>query len=293
MERKKEKQEGLKPTAIICLRSKLQSCVQEKIPTQAKTSETDSVLEISEPFISDDILLLNSDYAQSTPIKILRDTGASQSLILPDNLGFFSEKTSSGTSVLIQEGECGFVNVPLHNIYLFSDLVNGLVAVAIRPFLPFKSVHLLLGNDLAGDKTVVNPLLTNIPCIDQPPDPIEQEILDLYQSCSVTRAMAKKAKQNDRDIGLTDTFLGQSFKHENSKSFSSSLSGKQTDLSYNKSESSHYSSISNDQRQCHDLVSTSKLYKEQHHVPEILPLLERAFDEKEIDKVPVCFYVKK
>ena len=54
----------------------------------------------------------------------------------------FSEKTSSWTSVLIQGVECGFVNVPLHNIYLSSDLVTGLVAVCIRPSLPFKGVHL-------------------------------------------------------------------------------------------------------------------------------------------------------
>ena len=67
---------------------------------------------------------LSSDFAQSTPITILRDTGASQSLILADTLPF-SEKASSGTSVLIQGVECGFVNVPLHNIYLFSDLVKG------------------------------------------------------------------------------------------------------------------------------------------------------------------------
>ena len=87
---------------------------------------------------------------------------------------FFSEKTSSGTSVLIQGVECGFVNVP--NIYLSSDFVTGLVAVGIRPSLSFKGVHLLLGNDLAGDKVVVNQLLTVIPCIDQPPDPIELEI---------------------------------------------------------------------------------------------------------------------
>ena len=118
---------------------------------------------------------LKCDYAQSTPIKILRDIGASYFSRYPG----FSEKTSCGTSVLIQDVECGFVNVPLHNIYLSSDLVTGLVAVGIRPSLPFKGVHLLLGNDLAGDKVVVNPLLTNIPCIDQPPDPIEQEIPDL------------------------------------------------------------------------------------------------------------------
>ena len=51
--------------------------------------------------------------------------------------------------------ECGFVYVPLHSIYLSSDLVNGPVAVGIRQTLPFKGVHLLLGNDLAGDKVVV------------------------------------------------------------------------------------------------------------------------------------------
>ena len=253
LKRKKEKQEGLKPTGLTSLRSKPQSCVKEEDPIQTERPETDSVMEIYEPFLSDGFVSLNSDYAQSTPIKILRDTGVSQSLILADTLPF-SEKTSSGTSVLIQGVECGFVNVPLHNIYLSSDLVTGLVAVGVRPSLPFKGVHLLLGNDLAGDKVVVNPLLTTIPCLDQPPDPIEQEIPDLYPSCAVTRAMAKKAKQNDGEIDLTDTFLGQSFTDEIINSLSPSLSGKQTDLS-DKSESSHYSSVLNDQGQGHDLVS--------------------------------------
>ena len=102
--------------------------------------------------------------------------------------------------------------------------------------------------------------------------------------------MAKKAKQNDGDIDLTDTFLGQAFKYEITNSLSSSLSGKQTDLSDNKSESSHYSSILNDQGQGHHWVSRSQLCKEQHNDSEILPLLERAFDEKEIDQVPQLWH---
>ena len=48
---------------------------------------------------------LSGDNCPPTPSKILRDTGASQSLILADILPF-SEKTSSGTSVLIQGVEC-------------------------------------------------------------------------------------------------------------------------------------------------------------------------------------------
>ena len=73
-------------------------------------------MEISEPFLSDGFVSLNIDLAQSIPIKILRDTTASLSLTLVDTLPF-SEKTSPGACVLIQDVECRFFNVPLHNIY--------------------------------------------------------------------------------------------------------------------------------------------------------------------------------
>ena len=94
---------------------------------------------------------------------------------------------------------------------------------------------------------MVNPLLTNTPCEDQLPDPIEQEIPDLYPSCAVTRAMAKKAKLNDgiQDIDLTDTFIGQSFHNEVSKS----LSPSQTDFNNQGSDNDLSPSILIDQGQ--------------------------------------------
>ena len=101
----------------------------------------------------------------------------------------------------------------------------------------------------------------------------------------------EESKKNDRDTALTDTFFSQSFKDEITSSLSSSLSDKQTYLN-DKSESSHYFSILNDQGQGRDLVSRSQLYKEQHNDPETLPLLVKAFDDNEIDQFPVCFYVK-
>ena len=277
--REKERQERPKPTGLTSLRLKPQSSIQDENPIVAKTSETNAVMEIYEPFLSDGSVSLNSDFAQSNPIKILRDTGASQSLILADTLPF-SEKASSGTSVLIQGVECGFINVPLHNIYLSSDLVTGLVAVGIRPSLPFKGVHLLLGNDLAGDKVVVDPLLTSTPCVDQPPDPIEQEIPDLYPSCAVTRAMAKKANQNYgmQDINLADTLIGQSLNDEISNSFSPSQSDIQTDFDTSRSNLDLSPSISKDQ------LSRSQLCKEQHSDPEISPLFERVLDEMKCHK---------
>ena len=166
---------------------------------------------------------LSGDNCPPIPIKILRDTGASQSLILADILPF-SEKTSSGTSVLIQGVECGTVNIPLHHVNLSSDLVTGLVV---------KGVHLLPGNDLAGDRVVVNPLVTDTPNIGKTDDSIEQEIPDLYPSCAVTRAMAKKAilKNRNSDIDLTNIFIGQYFNNEIKKSLDPSLSDTQTDYS--------------------------------------------------------------
>ena len=79
---------------------------------------------------------LSGDNCPPTPIKILRDTGASQSLILADiHVLPFSKKTSSGTSVLIQGVECGTVNIPLHHVNLSSDLVTGLAVIVLN--LPY------------------------------------------------------------------------------------------------------------------------------------------------------------
>ncbi|KAK2548414.1 hypothetical protein P5673_031382 [Acropora cervicornis] len=60
----------------------------------------------------------------------------------------------------------------------------------MQPLLPFEGVHLILGNDLAGDKVVFNTVVTEKPCLEQSPDPVEKEILGLYLACAVTRAMS-------------------------------------------------------------------------------------------------------
>ena len=169
-----------------------------------------------------------------------------------------------------------------------SDLVTGLVVIGITPSLPFKGVHLLLGNDLAGDKLVVNPLVTDTPNIGQTDDLIEQEIPDLYPSCAVTRAMAKKAimKNSNSDIDLTDTFIGQYFNNEIKKSLDPSLSDTQTDSSM----SCHSSPRSIDQG--HDTLSKSQLIQEQQTDPEISKLIFRTLPEDEISQVPRCYYIK-
>ena len=76
--------------------------------------------------------------------------------------------------------------------------MSGLVNVGLGSSLPFEEVQLLLRNDLAGDKVVINPIVTDVPCVEQLPDPVEKEIPNLYAVCTVTRAMSKK-KSLDED----------------------------------------------------------------------------------------------
>ena len=44
---------------------------------------------------------------------------------------------------------------------------------------PFEGVHLILGNDLAVDKVVVNAIVTEKPSSDKCPDPMEKRISGL------------------------------------------------------------------------------------------------------------------
>ena len=73
LKRKKENQEGPKPTGLTSLRLKPQSSIQDENPISAKTSGTDSVMEIYEPFLSDGFVSLNSDSAQSIIISMKRN----------------------------------------------------------------------------------------------------------------------------------------------------------------------------------------------------------------------------
>ena len=167
------------------------------------------VMNVFEPFIHEGSVSSSSDVSDTTSIKILRDTGASQSLLLSDTLSF-SEESSVGASVLIRGINCSeYSPVPLHTVYLKSNLMTGPVEAGIQPSLPFQGVHLLLGNNLVGDKVVVDAVVTERPCLEQSPDPVEKEIPCLYPACAVTQSMSKKKENSNNDITLAHTVIGQ------------------------------------------------------------------------------------
>ena len=72
------------------------------------------------PFVSEGLVSLTKD-GDTVPIKILRDTGATQSLMVQDILPFI-DQCSTGASVLLQGVELGVIRVPLHRVFLKSGI---------------------------------------------------------------------------------------------------------------------------------------------------------------------------
>lgn len=122
-------------------------------------------------------------------MKILRDTGGSQSFVLP-----FCPETACETSTIVQGIEMGFVPVPLHRVWLTSDLVSGFFNVAVCSSFLVKGVEFIMGNDIAGGKVMPMLHVTNQPQVELYPDQLAQKFLDLFSASAVsTRAQVKSA----------------------------------------------------------------------------------------------------
>ena len=138
-----------------------------------------------------------------TPIVVLRDTGASQSLLLEDKLPR-EANTYTGSDVLLQGVDLEVMSVPVHRIQVQSDLVASPVSEGVQPSLPVKGVVFILGNDLAGDKVMPSPCMVSSPhnandsCADS-------DANIFYPSFAMTRAMAKWTQSN---IGHDSEFTG-------------------------------------------------------------------------------------
>ena len=128
------------------------SCIEDEI---SPNTESD-YMENYKPFISEGVVSLVGDENSSQKVKILRDTGATQSLML-DSVLPLTENSFTGANVLISGVEMGVLEVPLHEVNIKSSLINGNIVIGMRPSLPVEGISLILGNDLAGERVMVDP----------------------------------------------------------------------------------------------------------------------------------------
>lgn len=153
------------------------------------------------PFVMDGFVSLSGDN-KKVPVKILRDTAASQSFILAGVLAL-DDKTAVGSNVPVRGFNMQDIGVPLHRIVVQSDLWSG-----VRPGFPIPGVSVIMGNDLAGGRVLVTPDVTPVPIVIKRPDKLAQKYPEVFTSCAVTRAAAKRIKEESNDdIDLSETFF--------------------------------------------------------------------------------------
>ena len=97
---------------------------------------------------------------------------------------------------MLQGVELGVVSVPLHVVNLKS---SGPVMVGIKPSLPIQGVSLILGNDLAGERVMVNPCASANPELNTNLEEIKLHVPDDFPSCAITCAMACQLKEGEVD----------------------------------------------------------------------------------------------
>lgn len=200
---------------------------------------------------------------QEVPVSILRDTGAAQSVLL-EGVMALPESTSLETSTLLKGLGGVFQTVPLHKLYLNSDLVCGEVILGVVPSLPVEGVQLLLGNDLAGERVCVNPVVSSLPCEAPETKALEVEYPSVFSACVVTRAQARmenmgpKPGLDSSHNDLAETQLGK-------------LLGSPGEL----------------------CLSRDELIKEQQSDPALSPLMGAATNYEESKDLAEGFYIEK
>ncbi|XP_077940982.1 uncharacterized protein LOC144385285 isoform X1 [Gasterosteus aculeatus] len=141
------------------------------------------------PFIFRGFVSVGERGEDRKPVRILRDTGGSQSFILADVLDFGVD-SACNTSTVVQGIEMGFVTVPLHRVHVSSELASGCFEVAVRPSLPVRGVDFIMGNDIAGGKVMPVVQVVDVPHNDSQADVLARNLPGVF-SAVVTRAQAK------------------------------------------------------------------------------------------------------
>ena len=262
-------------------------CIEDQI---SPNTESD-YMENYKPFISEGVVSLVGDENSSQKVKILRDTGATQSLML-DSVLPLTENSFTGANVLISGVEMGILEVPLHEVNIKSSLMNGNIVIGMRPSLPVEGISLILGNDLAGEKVMVDPRVVEKPRDDENTERLAEKFPGIFPASVVTRSMKAKKEaikeQGKEEIDLSGTFLenidGKFEERNKEKADKALMRNESRNVKENIPEKLESESKS--------VISRQNLIEEQSNDKELLDLFKIALTPVEAEKVSVGYLIK-
>ena len=89
--------------------------------------------------------------------------------------------------------------------------MNGNIVLGMRPLLPVEGISLIPGNELAGEKIMVDPRVVEKIRDDEKTEKLAEKVPGIFPASVVTHSMKAKREtikeQGKEEIGLSVTFL--------------------------------------------------------------------------------------
>ena len=162
----------------------------------------------------------------------------------------------------------------------------------MRPSLPVEGISLILGNDLAGERVMVDPRVVEKPRDDEKTERLAEKFPGIFPASVVTRSMKAKKQaieeQGKEEIGLSGTFL------ENIDGKFEERNKEKADKALVRNESRN--AKGNIPRKQDDksrlVISRQNLIEEQSNDKELLDLFKIALTPVEAEKVSAGYLIK-
>ena len=260
------------------------SCIEDEI---SPNTESD-YMQNYKPFISEGVVSL-VDESSSQKVKILRDTGATQSLML-DSVLPLTENKFYGCKCTYFRGRNG--RVPLHEVNIKSSLINGNIVIGMKHSLPVEGISLILGNDLAGEKVMVDPRVAEKPRDDEKTEKLAEKFPGIFPASMVTRSIKAKKEaikeKGKEEIGLSGTFLENiegKFEERNKEKVEKALVR-------NESRNVKGNIPGKQEGESKSVISRQKLIEEQSNNKELLNLFKIDLTPIEAKKISIGYLIQ-
>ncbi len=151
-------------------------------------------------------------------VSILRDTGASSTLVRKGAL----VSCPVSEQYVILRGIGGSVSAPIVEVNLECELYSGKAKLAVVDVMPIEGVDVLLGNDIAGGKVKLTPMVSVRAEESKKTEKYVEENNDLFPVCVSTRGQVERQKCTEKcenletELGLTDLFNPSGSSHDHS-----------------------------------------------------------------------------
>ena len=173
-----------------------------------------------------------------------------------------------------------------------SSLINGKIVIGTRPSLPVEGISLILGNDLAGEKVMVDPRVVEKPRDDEETERLAEKFPGIFPASVVTRSMKAKKEaikeQGKEEIGLSGIFLENidgKFEERNKEKAEKALM-------INESRNVKENIPEKQESESKSVISRQNLIEEQSTDKELLDLFKVVLTPVEAEKVSVGYLIK-